>query len=72
MAGEDGEIYLVQHVEKGDIFRMCQTKDAPIKDWIKLAVNRASVTNTPVVFWLDENRAHDRSYQKSAVLFGWI
>lgn len=64
VVGEDGEIYLVQHVEKGDIFRMCQTKDAPIKDWIKLAVNRASVTNTPVVFWLDENRAHDREVIK--------
>ncbi|ARU67535.1 isocitrate dehydrogenase (NADP(+)) [Histophilus somni] len=64
VVGEDGEIYLVQNVEKGDIFRMCQTKDAPIKDWIKLAVNRARVTNTPVVFWLDENRAHDREIIK--------
>ncbi|STO55321.1 isocitrate dehydrogenase [Canicola haemoglobinophilus] len=60
VVNENGEVYLVQKVEKGDIFRMCQTKDAPIKDWVKLAVNRAKISNTPVVFWLDENRAHDR------------
>ncbi len=46
-------------VEAGDIFRMCQTKDAPIQDWIKLAVNRARLSNTPAIFWLDENRGHD-------------
>ncbi len=46
-------------VEEGDIFRMCQTKDAPIYDWVKLAVTRARLSNTPAVFWLDENRAHD-------------
>ncbi|GAA4274620.1 NADP-dependent isocitrate dehydrogenase [Aquimarina gracilis] len=51
---------LIEHtVEKGDIWRMCQTKDAPVKDWVKLAVNRARATNTPAIFWLDENRAHD-------------
>ncbi len=55
-----GEVYFEQKVEKGDIFRMCQTKDAPIKDWVKLAVNRARLSATPAVFWLDENRAHDR------------
>lgn len=60
VVNENGEVYLAQKVEKGDIFRMCQTKDAPIKDWVKLAVNRAKISNTPVVFWLDENRAHDR------------
>jgi isocitrate dehydrogenase len=49
-----------QKVEAGDIFRMCQVKDAPIQDWVKLAVNRARLSNTPAVFWLDENRAHDR------------
>lgn len=49
-----------QAVEAGDIFRMCQVKDAPIQDWVKLAVNRARLSNTPAVFWLDENRAHDR------------
>merc|ERR1712029_1135088 len=48
-------------VEEGDIWRMCQTKDAPIKDWVKLAVSRARATNSPAVFWLDENRAHDAS-----------
>lgn len=46
-------------VEKGDIFRMCQAKDAPIQDWVKLAVNRARLSNTPAIFWLDKNRAHD-------------
>jgi isocitrate dehydrogenase len=46
-------------VEKGDIFRMCQAKDAPIQDWVKLAVTRARLSNTPAIFWLDENRAHD-------------
>jgi isocitrate dehydrogenase len=49
-----------QPVEEGDIFRMCQTKDAPIQDWVKLAVNRSRLSATPAVFWLDENRAHDR------------
>lgn len=46
-------------VEEGDIWRMCQTKDLPIQDWVKLAVTRARATSTPAVFWLDENRAHD-------------
>ena len=46
-------------VEEGDIFRMCQAKDAPIQDWIKLAVSRARLSNTPAIFWLDKNRAHD-------------
>ncbi|WP_203258859.1 NADP-dependent isocitrate dehydrogenase [Hyunsoonleella ulvae] len=51
---------LIQHdVEEGDIWRMCQTKDAPIQDWVKLAVTRAKASQTPAVFWLDENRAHD-------------
>jgi isocitrate dehydrogenase len=48
-------------VRAGDIWRMCQTKDAPIRDWVKLAVNRARLSNTPVVFWLDPQRAHDRN-----------
>ncbi|WP_316794545.1 NADP-dependent isocitrate dehydrogenase [Pedobacter frigoris] len=56
----DGKVYFDQKVEKGDIFRMCQTKDAPIQDWVKLAVNRARLSATPAVFWLDEKRAHDR------------
>ena len=54
-----GNVLLSQSVEEGDIFRMCQVKDAPIKDWVKLAVNRGQATGWPVVFWLDENRAHD-------------
>ena len=55
-----GNVLMEQNVETNDIFRMCQAKDAPIQDWVKLAVNRARLSNTPAVFWLDENRAHDR------------
>jgi isocitrate dehydrogenase len=55
----DGTLFFDQKVAKGDIFRMCQTKDEPIQDWVKLAVNRARLSATPAVFWLDENRAHD-------------
>ncbi|MBR9912344.1 MAG: NADP-dependent isocitrate dehydrogenase [Gammaproteobacteria bacterium] len=54
-----GNTLLEQEVSKGDIFRMCKVKDAPIRDWVKLAVNRARASNTPAVFWLDSNRAHD-------------
>lgn len=54
-----GQVLLEQTVETGDIFRMCQVKDAPIRDWVKLAVTRAKDSATPAVFWLDENRAHD-------------
>ena len=54
-----GRTLLQQPVEEGDIFRSCQTKDAPIRDWVKLAVNRARVTGDPAIFWLDENRGHD-------------
>jgi isocitrate dehydrogenase len=56
---EAGKVLLEQNVEEGDIWRMCQTKDAPVQDWVKLAVNRARATNTPAVFWLDAARAHD-------------
>ena len=55
-----GTVLMEQAVEAKDIFRMCQVKDAPIQDWVKLAVNRARATTTPTIFWLDENRAHDR------------
>lgn len=55
----EGNVLMQQQVEQGDIFRMCQTKDAPIQDWVKLAVNRARATGNPAVFWLDKNRAHD-------------
>ncbi|UII33360.1 NADP-dependent isocitrate dehydrogenase [Fulvivirga ulvae] len=54
-----GSILMEHKVEQGDIWRMCQTKDAPICDWVKLAVNRAKATGTPAVFWLDNSRAHD-------------
>ncbi len=54
-----GQVLLQHDVEAGDIWRMCQVKDAPIQDWVKLAVNRARATHTPAVFWLDKNRAHD-------------
>lgn len=56
---EDGKVLLEHEVEKGDIWRACQTKDAAVRDWVKLAVSRARATNTPAVFWLDEDRAHD-------------
>ena len=55
----DGKVLLEHAVETGDIWRACQTKDAPVRDWVKLAVNRARATGTPAVFWLDEKRAHD-------------
>jgi isocitrate dehydrogenase len=54
-----GDVLMQHAVEAGDIWRMCQAKDAPIQDWVKLAVNRARATGTPAVFWLDKNRAHD-------------
>ncbi|TDK55772.1 NADP-dependent isocitrate dehydrogenase [Pseudomonas moraviensis] len=54
-----GKLLMEQAVEAGDIFRMCQTKDAPIQDWVKLAVNRARASSTPAIFWLDPMRAHD-------------
>ena len=54
-----GQTLMAHTVEQGDIWRMCQTKDAPIQDWVKLAVNRAKATGVPAVFWLDANRAHD-------------
>lgn len=56
---DSGQTLMEQKVEKGDIWRMCQTKDLPIQDWVKLAVNRARATGSPAIFWLDENRAHD-------------
>ncbi|MEA9978440.1 NADP-dependent isocitrate dehydrogenase [Pseudomonas sp. 10B1] len=56
---DKGRLLLEQNVETGDIWRMCQAKDAPIQDWVKLAVNRARASNTPAIFWLDPLRAHD-------------
>ncbi len=60
----DGNVILERPVEKGDIFRSCQAKDIPIKDWVGLAVRRARATGSPAIFWLDENRAHDREVIK--------
>ncbi len=59
VSDNNGRTLLEQNVEAGDIFRMCQTKDAPIQDWVKLAVNRARASATPAIFWLDPMRAHD-------------
>ncbi|QXI51595.1 NADP-dependent isocitrate dehydrogenase [Pseudomonas alvandae] len=59
VSDNNGRTLLEQNVETGDIFRMCQTKDAPIQDWVKLAVNRARASATPAIFWLDPMRAHD-------------
>ncbi len=59
-----GAVMLEQSVEAGDIFRMCQCKDAPIRDWVKLAVSRAKATGSPTIFWLDENRGHDKEIIK--------
>ena len=56
---DDGNVLMSQEVRAGDIFRMCQVKDAPIRNWVELAVTRAKASNTPAVFWLDEKRAHD-------------
>jgi isocitrate dehydrogenase len=59
VVADDGKVLLERPVESGDIFRMCELRDAPIQDWVKLGVRRARLTNTPAVFWLDKNRAHD-------------
>lgn len=65
----NGEAVLTQEVESGDIFRMCQVKDAPIQDWVALAVRRARATQTPAIFWLDSQRAHDRELIKKVELY---
>ncbi|MGW1149516.1 NADP-dependent isocitrate dehydrogenase, partial [Streptomyces sp. NPDC002454] len=59
LVDEQGNVVLEQAVAAGDVFRACQTKDAPVRDWVKLAVTRARATGDPAVFWLDETRAHD-------------
>ena len=67
---DDAGTVLVEHtVENGDIWRMCQVKDAPIQDWVKLAVNRARLSNTPAVFWLSEDRAHDAEVIKKVTVY---
>ena len=60
----DGTLLMQHQVEKGDIWRACQTKDAPVRDWVKLAVSRARQSGTPAIFWLDAERAHDRELRK--------
>lgn len=65
----NGDILLSENVSKGDIFRMCQAKDASIRDWVKLAVTRARLSSTPALFWLDPNRAHDREVEKKVRLY---
>jgi isocitrate dehydrogenase len=66
---KDGKVLMEQSVEDGDIFRACQTKDAAIKDWVKLAVKRARTSGNPAVFWLDENRAHDAQLIKKVTTY---
>ena len=65
----DGTVLMEQKVDNGDIWRMCQTKDAPVKDWVKLAVTRARLSNTPAVFWLDSARQHDQQLIKKVELY---
>jgi isocitrate dehydrogenase len=69
VADANGKVLMEQEVEAGDIFRMCQVKDAPVRDWVKLAVNRARAAGTPAIFWLDENRAHDRELIKKVTTY---
>lgn len=66
---ETGEVLLEQRVEEGDIWRMCQVKDEPIQDWVKLAVSRGRESNTPVVFWLDSYRPHENELIKKVKLY---
>jgi isocitrate dehydrogenase len=66
---DEGKELLAMDVEEGDIWRMCQVKDAPIQDWVKLAVNRAKLSNTPAVFWLDEYRPHEAELIKKVNLY---
>ena len=65
----NGKTLITHSVEEGDIWRMCQTKDLPIQDWIKLAVTRARASNTPAIFWLDKSRAHDAEIIKKVNLY---
>lgn len=66
---DSGKVLLEQSVEQGDIFRMCQTKDEPIRDWVKLAVTRSRASGSPAIFWLDKNRAHDAELIKKVELY---
>ncbi len=66
---DQGKVLIEQNVEKGDIWRMCQTKDAPIRDWVKLAINRARQAKIPAIFWLDEYRPHDAELLKKVRVY---
>jgi isocitrate dehydrogenase len=66
---DEGKILMEQKVDEGDIFRMCQAKDAPVRDWVRLAVSRVKATGTPAVFWLDKHRAHDAEIIKKVGLY---
>lgn len=66
---QDGNVLMEQSVEVGDIFRMCQVKDAPVRDWVSLAVRRSRQSGAPAVFWLDPKRAHDRELEKKVQLY---
>ncbi len=66
---QSGNVLIEHTVEQGDIWRMCQVKDAPIQDWVKLAVSRARATNSPTVFWLDKNRDHDAELIKKVTAY---
>ncbi|MEQ6902830.1 NADP-dependent isocitrate dehydrogenase [Nocardioides sp. YIM 152588] len=67
--GSDGTVLLEHDVQPGDIWRACQTKDIPVRDWVKLAVSRARATGSPAIFWLNENRAHDAELIKKVVTY---
>ena len=69
VSNENGSLLAEHPVEQGDLWRMCQVKDAPVKDWVKLAVSRAKATDTPAVFWLDKNRAHDAELIKKVEVY---
>ncbi len=69
VSNENGGLLTEHPVEQGDLWRMCQVKDAPVKDWVKLAVSRAKATNTPAIFWLDKNRAHDAELIKKVDVY---
>ena len=69
VVNSNGETVIEHAVEAGDIWRMCQVKDAPIQDWVKLAVSRARATNEPTIFWLDKNRAHDAEVIKKVTTY---
>merc|ERR1711966_207468 len=65
----DGSVLMEHTVEEGDIWRACQTKDDPIRDWVKLAVTRSKLSETPAIFWLDKDRAHDAELIKKVDVY---